>query len=110
MTFKELTSQSERPAALRYGFAVLVVGLAVLIRLSLQGLFSGGVPFLFFFPAIMAAGWYGGLGPGLLATGLSSTDRRLLPHAADGSFAVANLGERGPDRPVRVDRRLHLGA
>src|SRR3954462_11026673 len=72
MTFQGVTSQTERPASLRYGFAVLAVGLAVLVRLPLQGLFNGGVPFLFFFPAIMAAAWYGGLGPGLLATGLSS--------------------------------------
>jgi PAS domain S-box-containing protein len=72
MSIQGITSQSERPAALRYGFAVLAVGLAVLIRFPLLGLFKGGVPYLFFFPAMMAAGWFGGLGPGLLAVGLSS--------------------------------------
>ncbi|HEY0554978.1 MAG TPA: ATP-binding protein, partial [Thermoanaerobaculia bacterium] len=93
MSFDKISSQSDRPAILRYGFAVLAVGLAVLVRLPLQGLFSGGVPFLFFFPAIMAAGWFGGLGPGLLATGLSSTIACYFLMPPYRSFAVANLAE-----------------
>ena len=62
---------SERPALFRYGVSVLAVILAVALRLPLQGLLGTEAPFLFFFPAIMLAGWYGGLGPGLLATVLS---------------------------------------
>jgi PAS domain S-box-containing protein len=91
MSFNGIPSYPERPAVLRYGFAVLAVGAAVLIRLPFHGLFSGGVPFLFFFPAIMAAGWYGGLGPGLLATGLSSSIALyfLLPPLR--SFRLSNL-------------------
>ena len=67
----EISFHSERPALFRYGFSVLAVVLAVAFRLPFQGLFGAEAPFLFFFPAIMFAGWYGGLGPGLLATALS---------------------------------------
>jgi signal transduction histidine kinase/CheY-like chemotaxis protein len=81
----------ERPALLRYGGAVLAVALSVLIRLPLQPLLGGGVPFLFFFPAIVAASWYGGLGPGLLATALSTltADYLFLPPVY--SFGLPNL-------------------
>jgi PAS domain S-box-containing protein len=68
---QENRSSPERRALFRYGISILVVALALLVRLPFQGLFGAEVPFLFFFPAIVFAGWYGGLGPGLLATGLS---------------------------------------
>jgi PAS domain S-box-containing protein len=91
MSFNGIPSHPERPAALRYGFAVLAVGAAVLVRLPLHGLFSGGVPFLFFVPAIMAAGWYGGLGPGLLATGLSSAIALYFLFPPLNSFRLSSL-------------------
>jgi PAS domain S-box-containing protein len=68
----EAFSSPERPAALRYGTAILLVMLAVLVRWPFQPLLGSTTPFLFFFPAIMTAAWLGGLGPGLLATGLSA--------------------------------------
>jgi signal transduction histidine kinase/CheY-like chemotaxis protein len=58
--------------AFRYGIAVLAVALMVLVRLPLDPLIGGGAPFLFFFPVILIAAWYGGRGPGLLATALSA--------------------------------------
>ncbi|HEX4961046.1 MAG TPA: ATP-binding protein [Thermoanaerobaculia bacterium] len=61
-----------RSAFLRYGLAVAAVAAALLVRWPLLPLFGGSVPFMFFFPAIVFAGWIGGLGPGLLATGLSA--------------------------------------
>ena len=61
----------DRPVLLRYGVAIFALALAVLVRMLFQPLFGETTPFLFFFPAIMAAAWYGGLGPGLLVTGLS---------------------------------------
>jgi PAS domain S-box-containing protein len=67
----EILFHSERPALYRYGISILAVVLSVLLRLPFQEIFGAGTPFLFFFPAIMFAGWYGGLGPGLLATALS---------------------------------------
>ena len=67
-----LHQEDRRPTLLRYGMAVLIVSLCVAIRLLLQPVFGHDVPYLVFFPAIMLAGWYGGLGPGLLATALSA--------------------------------------
>jgi PAS domain S-box-containing protein len=53
---------------LRYGVAVLAVGVAFAIKLLLDSLIVQDVPFLLVFGAIMVSAWYGGLGPGLLAT------------------------------------------
>jgi PAS domain S-box-containing protein len=55
-----------------YGLAALVVAAAVVTRLALQSWFGEEVPFLLFFPAILLAAWYGGLGPGTFATALSA--------------------------------------
>jgi len=53
---------------LRYGVAVLAVGMAFLVKLLLDPLIVQETPFLLVFGAIMISAWYGGLGPGLLAT------------------------------------------
>jgi two-component system sensor kinase FixL len=55
-----------------YGVAVLLVAASLLTRWILSGWFAGNVPYLQFFPAILVAAWYGGLGPGILATVLSA--------------------------------------
>ena len=52
----------------RYGVAGLLVVLALVLRLTLVG---QGYLFLFFYPAVAAAAWWGGVGPGLLAAALS---------------------------------------
>jgi PAS domain S-box-containing protein len=55
----------------RYGIAVLGVVLAAFLRAGLDPVLQTELPlFLFVIPVILA-GWYGGLGPGLLATLLS---------------------------------------
>jgi PAS domain S-box-containing protein len=56
----------------RYGVAALIVGVAVLVKLLLDPLTTQDTPFLLILGAIMVSAWYGGLGPGLLATGLSA--------------------------------------
>jgi PAS domain S-box-containing protein len=57
-------------------FGVFVAVGATLVALSLRLLFQPwlgeGLPLVFFVPAILVAGWYGGLAPGLLATSLSA--------------------------------------
>ena len=66
---------------LRYGVGVLAVGIAFLGKLLLDPLIVQETPFLLIFGAIMLSAWYGGLGPGLLATftaGLA-TDYFFLP-------------------------------
>ncbi|HET9212247.1 MAG TPA: ATP-binding protein [Thermoanaerobaculia bacterium] len=60
-----------RPAWKRYGAACLLVLAAFSIKLLIVGRLGEGSPVLLLpFGTILAA-WYGGLGPGLLATGLS---------------------------------------
>jgi PAS domain S-box-containing protein len=51
--------------------AALVIGAAVLVKLLLDPLTAQDTPFLLILGAIVVGAWYGGLGPGLLATGLS---------------------------------------
>src|SRR5690349_8918998 len=55
---------------LRYGVALLTVILALTLTLLLWPLFDPPV-FSLFFAAVMISAWYGGLGPGLLATTLA---------------------------------------
>jgi signal transduction histidine kinase len=87
----KLLGDTSRPALLRYGFAVLAVLLALLIRWPLQPLLGLSAPFLFFFPAIMAAAWYGRLGPGLLATALSVLASGVLFLEPVGLLTIAGL-------------------
>jgi PAS domain S-box-containing protein len=63
--------QVMRSMPLRYGTSVLSVALALLLTLLLKPLLEHGI-FVLFLPAVMVSAWYGGLGPGLLATLLSA--------------------------------------
>ncbi|HEX2222964.1 MAG TPA: ATP-binding protein [Thermoanaerobaculia bacterium] len=56
---------------LRYGMAVAAVGIALAIRWLLLPWLGQEAPFLVFVLAVLWAAWYGGSGPGWLATGLS---------------------------------------
>ncbi len=57
----------------RYSVAVVAVVLALLLMLLLDPwLAIAKTPFILFFGAVMVSAWYGGLGPGLLATFLSA--------------------------------------
>ena len=63
-----------RPASWgRYGVAVGCIILGWLARQALTPTVgSTALPFIFFFPAAALAAWYGGLGPGVLATVLGA--------------------------------------
>ena len=52
----------------RYGFAVLSVGLILAVRWELNPVLGPRAPLLAFVVAVLLASWYGGLGPGLVAT------------------------------------------
>lgn len=68
------------PYCLRYGVALTAVAVSLTLKLTLQRALdaegSPGVereaPFMLSLAAVMVAGWYGGLGPGLVATGLTA--------------------------------------
>ncbi len=57
-----------RSVAMRYGIAVLAVLIAFAIRYAIYGDLQNRLVFVFFVPAAMVAVWYGGIGPGILAT------------------------------------------
>lgn len=65
-TFRSATS------ARAYGIALLCVAASLLFRFALAPWLGVQVPYLQFFPAILVAGWYGGLGPSAVATALSA--------------------------------------
>jgi two-component system, LuxR family, sensor kinase FixL len=77
----------------RYAIAALAVAASLLARYALQGVLGGSVPYLQFFPAIVLASWVGGLGPGLLATGLCALAAMAFLLPPDG-LAVNELGDR----------------
>ena len=64
--------QKPSKLVIRYATAVVLIGAFLLLRFTLQPVLGQSVPYLLFFPAIMLAAWIGGVGPGLLATALST--------------------------------------
>jgi K+-sensing histidine kinase KdpD len=60
---------------LPYGAAVAPVALALALRLALV---SQGYLFVFFYPAVAAAAWWGGVGPGIAAAVLSAVVVNLV--------------------------------
>lgn len=76
----------------RYGFALLSVVVAWLLRDGLTRLAGSSLPtYLTFYPAVMMVALLGGLGPGLFATAAAAlgTDYFILPPV--GSLTVAAL-------------------
>jgi K+-sensing histidine kinase KdpD len=57
-----------RSAARRYAVAVVAIAVAFSIRYLIYGDLQNRLVFTFFVPAAMIAVWYGGVGPGILAT------------------------------------------
>lgn len=79
----------------RYGIAVLAVAVTVGLKSALAGL-GDEHPFVLFAGAIAVAAWYGGRGPGILATLLAAASTGLL-------FLETPLGvARGPLAPSDV--------
>jgi PAS domain S-box-containing protein len=55
-----------------YGAALAAVAVALFSRLALAPWLGPTNPYLSFFPAVLAASWFGGFGPGAVAAGLCS--------------------------------------
>jgi two-component system sensor kinase FixL len=98
-----------------YGLSIGLVALAFGARLLLAPLLGREVPFLFFIPAVLVSAGLGGLGPGLLATGLalaltSTFFVSLVPVAAEAellsavSFVVIGVGIAGAGEYLRRTR------
>ena len=67
----ETSSAPERGKILRYGIAPTAVALALAARALLAPILHDDSIFLYFVPTVLISAGIGGLGPGLLATGLS---------------------------------------
>jgi PAS domain S-box-containing protein len=55
----------------RYAMALASVGAGLAVRIALGSALGVTVPYITFIPAVMWASWFGGLGPGILASTLS---------------------------------------
>jgi two-component system sensor kinase FixL len=75
-----------------YASAPIFVGAALALRAGASELFGTNVPYLQFFPAILLASWYGGFGPGVLATVLSGVAALYWFLPPDG-FAIGSAAD-----------------
>lgn len=77
----------------RYGLAVGLAGLAVLMRFGLSAVFPPGFPYVTFFPAIVVAVYLCGLGPGMVCAALSGLAAWyfFIPPAFAFNFDIAVL-------------------
>ncbi len=65
----------------RYGFALAVVALSIFLELLFPSLIGPEISFLLFSATTIMSTWYGGIGPGLLASFVSMlTHGSLLLH------------------------------
>ena len=86
----EGTQRLARP--LSYLVAVLAALAAGFARYALSPIWGAKVPFITFYPAVVLAAWFGGLGPGLLATA-TSVAAALLFLAPVGALRVDDPNE-----------------
>ncbi len=86
--------KEKRFPILRYGIAILAVALALLLTQALWPLINPNYT-PFFFAAIVLSAWYGGLGPGLLATVLAdaAVDYFFLPPLYAINFDWSHLAQ-----------------
>lgn len=61
----------KRPPLVRYGFAVVIVAITLVLRLTMAQ-YLGESRYLSFMIPIVLSSWFGGFGPGLLATGVAA--------------------------------------
>ncbi len=66
------TPVRDQSRLIRYGIAIGVTGLSLLVRWALWPVLGSQTPHMTFFPAVMISAYFGGFGPGLLATFLSA--------------------------------------
>src|SRR5262249_13043394 len=86
-------AMNERPRAqlVAYGVAVLATGVSLLLRWPLLPVVGYHSPFMTFFPAVIFSAFFGGLGPGVLATFLSASAAAYFLIAPRSSFAIHSV-------------------
>ena len=88
-----MPKEGARTVLLRYGFAVAAVAGATLLKLLLVSVVPEESPFLLFFVALILSAWFGGWGPGLLATGLAAVGADFFFISPSYSFVLSGSGE-----------------
>jgi PAS domain S-box-containing protein len=69
------------------------VGLAILARVSLASIWGLKFPYFTLYPAVIFAAWTGGLGPGLLATGLCAAVATYVWIPPAHTFMIGDYGD-----------------
>jgi PAS domain S-box-containing protein len=85
----------KRTATQRYGLAIVITALALLIRWLLEPALGSASPFLLFAPAVMISAWYGGLGPGLLSTLMATLAGEWFFLRPDQSLTTGSIARIG---------------
>jgi two-component system sensor histidine kinase/response regulator len=67
-----------RSRLVRYGISVVIILVVVVIREFVIPAWSLAHPYVLFYPAIILVGWFGGFGPGVLATILAALSLTYL--------------------------------
>ena len=104
--YLHLKTAKTPPSWQAYSFALLLSGLSILVQ-WLFGLVPGNVPFgLAVFVPMLAAAWFGGLGPGLLATAATVGGTYALQHSHNFAWGFGLLLGAGMSLAIsRRDRR-----
>ncbi len=96
---QEVPRFERRPTALRYGTAIILPIVALVMTLALEP-YLQRVVFIFFWPAVVGAAVIGGLGPALLAS--------LLSVALADYYLIAPLHSFSPGDPTELAPSLPL--
>jgi K+-sensing histidine kinase KdpD len=78
--------------AREYAVAAFAVTGALVLKLLLNPLILGDSPFLIFFAAVTVSAWYGGFGPGILATVLATIFSAAFFLSPIFSLSVGGIG------------------
>ncbi len=87
------TATTDTSPWLRYGVAAGSVLVALLLRLALGPVLGVEAPLLVFVMSVTLSAWYGGVGPGMLATGLSTVVGAFFFLPPFGSIIPATLAD-----------------
>ena len=79
--------------SIRYGVAIAATVLCLLVRWPLRPVLGNSVPYVTLFPALLVSAYYGGLGPGLLATVLGGLGTLYFLIPPIGSLQIANFAD-----------------
>jgi signal transduction histidine kinase/ActR/RegA family two-component response regulator len=88
---RQTTRTSIQQSVRGYSIAIGATVVVAAIRVAVSGTVGNFAPIVSFTIAITIAAWYGGLGPGLLATGLSFLAADYLYHPNNHTFQVDSV-------------------